>query len=54
MAICSYCKKDKETVDRHLFDGMCVDCTDEALNDSEVAKQAEKNNRLLKSENNYL
>lgn len=48
MAICSYCLKDKSTVDRRLFDGMCVDCTDKALNSHAVSKQAQKNNELLK------
>lgn len=49
MAICSYCFKDEGTVNRHSFDGMCADCTDKALNSYTVAKQAEKNNELLKS-----
>lgn len=40
MAICSYCFKDKSTVSRNMFDGMCVDCTDKALNSETVAKQA--------------
>lgn len=48
MAICSYCLKDKSTVDRNLFDGMCADCTDKALASSSVSKQAELNNKLLK------
>lgn len=48
MAVCSYCLKDKKTVRRHMFDGMCADCTDKALNSSEVAKQAERNNEILK------
>ncbi len=49
MAVCSYCYKDKGTVDRNLFDGMCAECTDKALNSHTVAKQAEKNNELLKT-----
>lgn len=46
--ICSYCGKDDITVDRHLFDGMCVDCTKKALFDSNVLSEAEKNNEKLK------
>jgi hypothetical protein len=46
--ICSWCYKDKLTVNRDLFDGLCADCTDEALNNDFIAKQAKKNNNLLK------
>ena len=52
MAICSYCLKEKSTVSRNMFDGMCADCTDKALNSETVAKQAQKNNELLKSKYN--
>lgn len=52
MAICSYCLKDKSTVNRNLFDGMCADCTDKALASISVSKQAKKNNEMLKSKVN--
>ena len=48
MAICSVCRKDKPTVDRNLFDGMCVDCTNRALSDKKISKRAEKINKILK------
>lgn len=50
MAICSVCRKDKSTVDRNLFDGMCVECTDKALHDEKVSKQAKKINKILKED----
>lgn len=48
MAKCSVCGQDKATVDRHMFDGACVECTDKCLEDATIAKKAEKNNELLK------
>lgn len=52
MAVCSYCLKDRPTVSRHMFDGMCADCTDKALASSSVVEQAKKNNETLKSKVN--
>ena len=49
MAICSVCGKTNSTVDRNLFDGMCIDCTNRALSDENISKFAEKNNKLLKT-----
>ena len=48
MAKCNYCGKEDITVDRNLFDGMCVNCTDKALNDEKISKKAEINNKKLK------
>jgi hypothetical protein len=47
-AICSGCNRPKPTVKRHMFDGMCADCTDKALYDYDFAKRAEKRNEELK------
>ena len=49
MAICSVCRKNKPTVDRNLFYGMCVECTNRALSDERISKLAENNNKLLKT-----
>ena len=49
MAKCSYCLKDDRTVSRNMFDGMCADCTDKALNSDRVAKKAKENNDKMKS-----
>ena len=45
--ICSWCLKDKATVNRHMFDGLCADCTDKALDNDYIAKSAKKNNDKL-------
>jgi len=47
--LCSYCLEDKDTVDRDMFDGLCADCTDKALNIEYVADRAKKNNVKLKN-----
>ncbi|AMM44983.1 hypothetical protein SP15_184A [Bacillus phage SP-15] len=47
MQRCSYCNKPDPTVDRHLFDGMCSSCTNRALDDPSVSRQAEENNKKL-------
>ena len=46
--VCSGCDKDKQTVNRHMFDGLCADCTDKALYDYEFTKKAKKRNEELK------
>ena len=46
--ICSWCHKDKGTVDRNMFDGLCADCTDLALNNEHIAQKAKENNEKLK------
>lgn len=45
---CSGCFKNHATVFRHLFDGLCADCTTKALDDDDFAKRAKKNNETLK------
>jgi|TARA_R100000750_G_scaffold19992_1_gene13075 predicted amidophosphoribosyltransferase len=47
-AECSGCGKRLPTVNRHMFDGMCADCTDKALYDYDFAKRAERRNEELK------
>ena len=44
---CSGCGKNKLTVNRHMFDGMCADCTDKALYDADFAKRARLRNEEL-------
>jgi hypothetical protein len=46
--ICSWCYQDKNTVNRELFDGLCAECTDLAINNEHIAKHAKKYNKLLK------
>lgn len=45
---CSGCFKNRETVCRHMFDGLCADCTTKALYDDDFATRAKKNNETLK------
>ena len=47
--ICSYCGQEKPTVDRNMFDGLCADCTDKALNCESVNKFAKTANERLKN-----
>jgi len=47
-AECSGCGKKLPTVNRHMFDGMCADCTEKALYDYDFAKRAERRNEILK------
>jgi len=46
--ICSGCNKEKVTVDRNMFDGLCADCTDRALNSETFMEKASKRNKKLK------
>ena len=46
-AVCSGCGNKKATVDRHMFDGLCADCTERALYDYEFQKKAKQTNRKL-------
>jgi hypothetical protein len=46
-SMCSGCKESKPTVDRHMFDGMCADCTDKALYDYDFAKEAKEYNKNI-------
>lgn len=50
--ICSGCGKEHQTVDRFLFDGLCADCTDKALYDSDFEKKAKSKNKELILKNN--
>ncbi len=47
--ICSWCLTEKGTVDRNMFDGLCADCTDEALNNDYIVRKAKENNEKLKN-----
>ena len=47
MEECSGCGKKKMTVYRYQFDGMCADCTDNALWDEDFADKAKENNKEL-------
>lgn len=47
---CSGCGAADGTVARHLFDGMCVECTELALFDSDFAEKAYKRNEELINE----
>jgi len=47
MAICSICGKDKDTVDRNEFDGMCSECLELSFDDPKISAQAIKNNESL-------
>jgi hypothetical protein len=47
---CSGCGTAEETVDRNMFDGMCADCTEKALFDSDFAEKAYKRNEELINE----
>jgi hypothetical protein len=49
---CSGCGTADNTVDRNLFDGMCADCTEKALFNSDFAQKAYKRNEELISETN--
>lgn len=42
--VCSGCKKRKPTVKRHLFDGLCANCTDRALYDYSFQQKAQAYN----------
>ena len=46
--VCSLCGKEHTTVNRHMFDGMCTDCTTIALYDESAYERAKKRNRELK------
>lgn len=51
MKICSGCGGENSTVDRHLFDGMCTDCTTRGLYNHDFAVAARKRNeQLIKKE----
>jgi hypothetical protein len=47
---CSGCGAADATVERHLFDGMCVYCTEKALFSSDFAEKAYKRNEELINE----
>ena len=44
---CSGCGAVDVTVNRHMFDGMCADCTERALFNSDFAENAYKRNEEL-------
>lgn len=48
MEACSGCGEKKITVNRNMFDGMCVACTNRALFDEKLAEKARKKNKELK------
>ena len=47
---CSGCGIEDATVERNMFDGMCVDCTEKALFNSDFAEKAYKRNEELINE----
>lgn len=49
---CSGCFQKDATVFRHLFDGLCADCTTKALYDDDFATRAKKNNETYKGGSN--
>ena len=48
--ICSGCKEEHGTVDRDSFDGLCADCTTQALYDDDFRHEAVKYNNILKQD----
>ena len=47
--VCSGCNTKKASVDRNMFDGLCIECTSIALYDDDFAKKAQKQNMELKN-----
>lgn len=47
--VCSGCLTEQSTVNRDMFDGLCVDCTEKALYNYDFAKAAEQRNKSLKN-----
>lgn len=46
---CSGCGNLDGTVNRDMFDGLCAECTNKALYDSDFADKAKKRNNILKN-----
>lgn len=46
--VCSLCGETKATVIRNLFDGMCADCTQQALYNEKSVEIARKRNKEIK------
>lgn len=51
MQKCSGCGVRKPEVDRDMFDGLCGECTNQALLDDEFREIAQKENEKLKERN---